>query len=243
MSTPIASEPDITLSGGVYSPDEDLPVSHPPNRPLLASPNTSLEAEPISRCSAQFDPLSYPVLSELCSIWFKKYHPWFPILHQPSLTTSLQHLESLESSNQYLVVKAICAVTLVHHESPLVSMDELKQWSDNLRDAIWCQALKQVSLQCLQSLLILSNLDYGEGRFEQFWNLIALCKRSVSLPCLSRLVLTESAFRLNLAAEHWLKNKWNSSAYLHLCLHAFIRSLLQLLIEKNGSEHIGCLKC
>ncbi|CAI7612761.1 unnamed protein product [Penicillium pancosmium] len=184
MTTPIASEPDITLSGGVYSPDEELSVPHLPNRPLLASPNTNSETETFSRRSIQFDPLSYPVLSELCSIWFKKYHPWFPILHQPSLTTSLQHLESLESSSQYLVVKAICAVTLVHYESPLVSIDERKQWSNNLCDAICCQALKQVSLQCLQALLILSNLDYGEGRFEQFWNLIALCKRiSSQLGC------------------------------------------------------------
>lgn len=182
MTTPIASEPDVTLAGGVYSPDEELSVSHPPNRPLLASPNTNSETDTLSRRSIQFDPLSYPVLSELCSIWFKKYHPWFPILHQPSLTTSLQHLESLESSNQYLVIKAICAVTLVHYESPLVSIDERKQWSNSLCDAICCQALKQVSLQCLQALLILSNLDYGEGRFEQFWNLIALCKRLVDQP-------------------------------------------------------------
>lgn len=177
MSTPVVSESGIALSDGIYSSEKELHVSHPPHRSTLTSPNTSPESESFSRRSVQFDPLSYPVLSELCAIWFKKYHPWFPILHQPSLTASLQHLESSKTSDQYLVIKAICAVTLVHYESPLVSMDERNQWSDSLRDAICSQALKQVSLQSIQALLILSNLDYGEGRFEQFWNLIALCKR------------------------------------------------------------------
>lgn len=177
MSTPVISESDVPPPATVYSPDQDVSVSRSQNRPILASPNTNSENELLTRPAAQFDPLSFPVLSELCAIWFKKYHPWFPILHQPSLTASLQHLKSSESSDQYLVVKSICAVTLVHFESPLVSADELKHWSNGLRDAICCQALKQVSLQSLQALLILSNLEYGEGRFEQFWNLIALCKR------------------------------------------------------------------
>lgn len=179
MSTPVISESDIAVSRDIYSPAQELSAPQASSRPSLTSPNTSSENEALSRHSIQFDPLSYPVLSELCAIWFNKYHPWFPILHQPSLTTSLQHLRSSQASNQYLVVKAICAVTLVHYDSPLVSMEERTQWSDSSREEICYQALKQVSLQSLQALLILSNLDYGEGRFEQFWNLIALCKRLV----------------------------------------------------------------
>ncbi|KIW57960.1 hypothetical protein PV05_02514 [Exophiala xenobiotica] len=38
-------------------------------------------------------------------------------------------------------------------------------------------AMKQVSLQSVQALLVLSNLDYGGGQAHQFWNLMALCKR------------------------------------------------------------------
>lgn len=38
-------------------------------------------------------------------------------------------------------------------------------------------AMKQISLQAVQALLILSNIDYGEGKVHEFWNLVALCKR------------------------------------------------------------------
>ncbi|KAJ5596529.1 hypothetical protein N7450_002987 [Penicillium hetheringtonii] len=181
--TLVISESDIALPGATYSPGQGI-IHHHSNGPAPASSSTSAERETVSSHSVQFDPLSYPVLSELCAIWFKRYHPWFPILHQPSLIASLQQLKSSKDLDQSLAVKAICVVTLPHYESPLVSLDERNQWSASLRDSICCQALKQVSLQSLQALLILSNLDYGEGRFEQFWNLIALCKRiSSQLGC------------------------------------------------------------
>ncbi|KAJ5613290.1 hypothetical protein N7510_006484 [Penicillium lagena] len=168
----------MDLTQTIYSQENDLGRS---TGPIFASSNRDSPADnPQSANTAQFDPLSYPVLSELCSIWFKKYHPWFPILHQPSLTASLQNLEGSKTLGHYLVVKAICAVTLIHYESHLVGSHERQHWSGTLRDNVSSQALKSCSLQSVQALLILSNLEYGEGRFEQFWNLIALCKRMAS---------------------------------------------------------------
>lgn len=162
-----------------YNQEKDHQVSNPSTQSVLTTPRASPGDNTFSTHSIRFDPLSFPVLSELCSIWFKKYHPWFPILHQPSLTASLQNLEGSEALRQYLAVKAICAVTLTHYESPLVGADERRQWSDSLRESVCCQAMQQTCLQSVQALLIISNLDYGEGRFEQFWNIIALCKRCV----------------------------------------------------------------
>lgn len=177
QSTPVVPESGMALANPIYPQDKDISVPDPSNESVLTSPHSSPSNHVFNTSSAQFDPLSYPVLSELCSIWFKRYHPWFPILHQPSLTESLQNLERSETLSQLLAVKAICSVTLVHYESPLVSADERRQWSDSLRDTVCCQALKQVTLQSVQALLIISNVEYGEGRFEQFWNLIALSKR------------------------------------------------------------------
>lgn len=173
----MVSESNLALSSTIFSQDKDLSISNRPNESVLTTPNASPNGGGFITRSVHFDPFSYPVLSELCSIWFNQYHPWFPILHQPSLTASLQHLDGSGTLNPYLTVKAICAVTLCHYESHLVSSEERKQWSDSLRDAVCTQALNQVSLHSVQALLIISNLEYGEGRFEQFWNLIALCKR------------------------------------------------------------------
>lgn len=179
MTTPLPSDPEMALDT-VPAHDNDVSGSNHHNESNLTTPHTSPGSNSLL-AQAKFDPFSYPVLSDLCSIWFQKYHPWFPILHQPSLTASLQNLEGLETLNQYLLVKAICAVTLFHYESPLVGADELKQWSENLRNEVYSQSLAQINLQSVQALLIISNIEFGEGRFEQFWNLIALCKRFASL--------------------------------------------------------------
>ena len=172
----MVSEANLALSSSIFSQDKDLAIANQPNG-SLTTPHPSPGSGGFLTSSVHFDPFSYPVLSELCSIWFNQYHPWFPILHQPSLTASLQHLDGSGTLRPYLTVKAICAVTLIHYESHLVSTEERKHWSDSLRDSVCTQALNQVSLHSVQALLIISNLEYGEGRFEQFWNLIALCKR------------------------------------------------------------------
>ncbi|KAJ5168412.1 uncharacterized protein N7482_004006 [Penicillium canariense] len=179
VSTPGVSHPDASINA-VYSGEKDLPMPNAPSQTALTTPNASSDDNTLARHSFQFDPFSYPVLSELCSIWFKRYHPWFPILHQPSLMDSLQHLKGSETLSQRLAVKAICAVTLTHYESPLVSADEREHWSDRLRESVYFQALQQACLQSVQALLIISNIEYGSGRFEKFWNVIALCKRMSS---------------------------------------------------------------
>lgn len=219
----------MALSNILYSQDKDLSVSGPSHESILVSPHSSPSTHLYNPPAAQFDPLSYPVLSELCSIWFKRYHPWFPILHQPSLTASLQNLENSPSS-QLLAVKAICAVTLTHYESPLVSAEERRQWSDSLRDTVYCQAMQQMSLQSVQALLIVSNLEYGEGRFEQFWNLLALCKRYVSLPYPLRIeVFTSTSISAQLGYGTLIKHQVdhiNSSTSVPPRLHPVSTTIL-----------------
>ncbi|KAL1870963.1 hypothetical protein Plec18167_007270 [Paecilomyces lecythidis] len=180
IPTPTMSESVMALPSAP-GPERGPSVSNTSSPSVLTTtPRASPGETTFANNSIRFDPLSYPVLSELCSIWFKRYHPWFPILHQPSLTASLQNLDASEAVREYLAIKAICAVALTHYESPLVSTDERQQWSNNLRESVCCQAMQQCCLQSVQALLIISNLDYGEGRFEQFWNVIALCKRMSS---------------------------------------------------------------
>lgn len=126
---------------------------------------------------AVFDPLSYTTMCDLCAIWFRDYHPWFPILHQPSLDEALTHPSQLQASEHYLVIQAIVAVTLQHYQGLSVTPEQRRHSSGAIRDAVVIDAIKMTSLQSVQALLILSTLDYGEGRTSQCWNLLGLCKR------------------------------------------------------------------
>lgn len=124
-----------------------------------------------------FSPISSELVTELCTTWFASYHPWFPILHQPSLLEALQLSHNVESSSRYLVIKAILAVTVQHSQSYSSNAEARREYSEVLREAVIMEAMSHLSLQSIQALLILSNLDYGAGKMNQFWNLLSLCKR------------------------------------------------------------------
>ena len=106
------------------------------------------------------------MLTHLCREWFAKYHPWFPILHQITLLEELK-TPCLYCSAHVLVFQAIAAVTAV----------EQRKRSDAIRDTIFLAVSKTLTLRSLQALLILTILDYGDGKIPQFYNLIAVCKR------------------------------------------------------------------
>jgi len=127
---------------------------------------------------ANFTTLPPATLYELCQIWFGKYHPWFPILHKLSILGTLQDDAPLSDSPHSIVIKAIVAITLPHwcSSNPL-SQEERKKLSDVLREEVILQAIGNLSLQSLQAVLIVTNLDYGAGKLSEFWNLVALCKR------------------------------------------------------------------
>lgn len=116
---------------------------------------------------------------ELCSAWFDKFHGWFPILHPPTIMQTLQDISiSLELSPLYVVLKAIAAVTLPHVGFVTsLSHDQRRMISADYAQDIALHAMDSLSLPSLQAVLIVSVLEYGNGKLSKFWNLIALCKR------------------------------------------------------------------
>jgi hypothetical protein len=154
--------------------EESGPYQHQQQATPSATPEVGNDA-----MSPELDPLSSLVINELCGVWFDTYHPWFPILHQPSLFEALQHSrDNLETSSHWLIIKAIVAVTLCHSQSFSGGFADRREWSENLRERVVIEAMSGVyTLQSIQALLILSNLDYGSGKSHKFWYLIALCKR------------------------------------------------------------------
>lgn len=145
----------------------------PQNSQYLNRNSLSTELNPHNT----FDPLSSSIVTELCTAWFEKYHTWFPILHQPSLLEALQTSRTVQSCDRYLVIKAIVAVTIHHCQSCSSTLEERVQWSETIRNSVLVEATGKLSLQSIQSLLVLSNNEYGSGNMGRFWNFVALCKR------------------------------------------------------------------
>jgi hypothetical protein len=134
---------------------------------------------------AGVDMLSPQVVSELCKIWFERYHPWFPILHQPSLIEAIQSSPDPKSSSRSLVLQAIVAVTIGHSQVLPSTVSQRQQCSAQFSQSVWATATGNPSLDSVQALLILSTLNYGEGDILKSWNLLAICRRYYFLfpPC------------------------------------------------------------
>jgi hypothetical protein len=136
---------------------------------------------------SDFSNLSLATLNDLCSVWFERYHPWFPILHKLSVLDTIQSTESLADSPLLMVLKAIVAVTLPHWSltNPL-SEEQRKKLSEQFRKQVILHSISDLSLQSLQAVLIVTIIDFGAGRLSEFWNLVALCKRYDTRIFLSR---------------------------------------------------------
>ncbi|KAG0646927.1 hypothetical protein D0Z07_6161 [Hyphodiscus hymeniophilus] len=143
--------------------------------------------------ASELEALSEQTLSDLCSTWFERYHPWFPILHKLSLLQETHnHATPLVDSPQSIVFKAIVAVTLPHWclSNPLTGKQR-SQYSAQYRNEVIMQAIGNLSLQSLQAILIITTIDYGAGKLSEFWNLVALCKRMATQLGLRELVISD----------------------------------------------------
>lgn len=149
---------------------DEVPIlGHHPISPTLAVP--TIQSTTIEPSRADF--------IELCNVWFDKYHRWFPILHQASLLQTLHDQSvSVNLSPHYEVLKAITAVTLPHVGFvTTLSHDQRRVLSAEYAQNIAIHAMEFLSLSSLQAVLIISVLEFGNGKLSKFWNLIALCKR------------------------------------------------------------------
>lgn len=139
--------------------------------------------------------LSPSILAELLDIWFSDYSRWIPILHKPSLLDTL-HKRYLKDSPLYIVLKAITAVTVTDTQRTRLSrlsLEDRQNLALSFRCQIVMEAIGSLSLQSLQALLIITILDYGAGKFSDFWNLVALCKRQVHSCSLDLMVVDSSS--------------------------------------------------
>jgi hypothetical protein len=139
------------------------------------SPQISLSNPPTATRSD--DLLSDSVCAELCTIWFLKYHPWFPILHPPSWGHILLLTQPVHLSKRWIVVQAIMAVTLQQSTILTALPKQRREMQSQLESEIITGAMSRPTIESLQALLILSNLSYGGGKIFQSWSLFALCRR------------------------------------------------------------------
>ncbi|OJJ07648.1 hypothetical protein ASPVEDRAFT_76488 [Aspergillus versicolor CBS 583.65] len=160
---------------------QSQPSQPPTERDDLATiPSTGRLAPPLcvqnveSTSSPQPDtaPMETTALTyELQLVWLEKYQPWFPIMHHTSVSDAFVEAEN----GPGLLQKAVKAVAI--WDSPGISWDRKQFLSERLRQEVIVNAMGSLHLRTVQALLTLSILFWGEGKWVQYSNLAAMCKR------------------------------------------------------------------
>ncbi|KAJ5098886.1 hypothetical protein N7532_005887 [Penicillium argentinense] len=180
----LSEEPSHTQTetNNVSSTIREPPTLDFGNAETLRTPQSNavrMETDPSPLVASPQDLLIEPLRYELQMVWLQRYHPWFPILHH----TSVSQAFSEATSTQCLLRKAIEAVTI--WDIPGITWEQKQISSTTLRQEVISSAMESLNLRCIQALLILSILFWGEGKWLPYSNLTAMCQRlsqQLSLP-------------------------------------------------------------
>ncbi|KAL4750057.1 hypothetical protein BDW72DRAFT_204280 [Aspergillus terricola var. indicus] len=137
------------------------------------------EAQCIAR-SAEIPPLpDDEVLSHVLEAYFIYIHPWTPVIHEGRLRRRL--LDDSDREKLHLVIQSMILVARPYIEDTETA-SRLVIWiniSENTRDWLVSQAMKQPSVENLQALVIIASNDIGSGRAFQAWPLVGSLSRMV----------------------------------------------------------------
>ena len=110
------------------------------------------------------------LVNRVLHFWYKKYQPWFPILH----ATSFDKIRDPADLQYDLVRKALTTVVLLDLQNLLPQERHLAEQS---RDYVMQHAPAHSSLQSVQALLIVSIHFFTAGQMTQYWSIMAICRR------------------------------------------------------------------
>ncbi|KAL4767111.1 fungal-specific transcription factor domain-containing protein [Aspergillus nidulans var. acristatus] len=119
------------------------------------------------------------VLSHVLEAYFIYIHPWTPVIHEGRLRRRL--LEDSDREKLHLLIQSMILVTRPYIEDTETAshLATLINDSENTRDWLVSQAMKQPSVENLQALVIIASNDIGSGRAFQAWPLVGSLSRMV----------------------------------------------------------------
>ncbi|KAL4984685.1 fungal-specific transcription factor domain-containing protein [Aspergillus falconensis] len=119
------------------------------------------------------------ILSHVLEAYFIYIHPWTPVIHEGRLRRRL--VNDCERENLHLVLQSMILVARRYIEGTETAshLETSINNSENMRDWLVSQAMKQPSVENLQALVIIASNDIGSGEAFQAWPLVGSLSRMV----------------------------------------------------------------
>lgn len=119
---------------------------------------------------ARRESLAPDFIDKTLHIWHEKYQPWFPILHE----TSISRIRNPGDVQYDLLRQAIATVIVFDSQN---SSPHEKHLANQSRNNVIQHASAHSALRNLQALLILSINYFTAGQMTQYWAVMATCRR------------------------------------------------------------------
>ncbi|KAH7002435.1 fungal-specific transcription factor domain-containing protein [Ilyonectria destructans] len=116
-------------------------------------------------------------LDEVLKSYFNHVHPWIPIIHEGRFRRRLD--DDVERDKLHLVLQSMILVASRYIADEDISNSLLRsaEESENYRDWVVSKAMKHLSVENLQALLIIAFNDIGNGQASQAWPLVGSLTR------------------------------------------------------------------
>ncbi|KAH8555922.1 fungal-specific transcription factor domain-containing protein [Umbelopsis sp. PMI_123] len=121
---------------------------------------------------------STKLMHELCEIYFTKFHPWIPILHESRFMSTVGTDEQSE-----IILQAITAIAVRFSSLP---EDEIKFYYEKCRERVILASMDEFSVETLQASTIIAYDIIGNGRGPRSWSVISSATRIVEQMGLAR---------------------------------------------------------
>ncbi|KAL4875140.1 fungal-specific transcription factor domain-containing protein [Aspergillus karnatakaensis] len=119
------------------------------------------------------------VLSHVLESYFIYVHPWTPIIHESRFRRRLIDDDQRDKLQLVLHSMILVARRYIEDRDAATSLEKSLNDSDQTRDWLVSQAMKQPSVENLQALVLIATDDIATGRASQAWPLVGSLSRMV----------------------------------------------------------------
>ncbi|KFA72777.1 hypothetical protein S40288_06383 [Stachybotrys chartarum IBT 40288] len=118
-------------------------------------------------------------LEALLQAYFVNVHPWIPMLHQGRLRRRLADEKERPKVQTILQSLVLVAVKYIDNMTVANRLLKTEQQAQEWRDYIVVTAMRKMSVENLQALIMITFDDIGSGRASQAWSVVGAMTRIV----------------------------------------------------------------
>ncbi|KAI9150592.1 fungal specific transcription factor [Paramyrothecium foliicola] len=119
------------------------------------------------------------LLEDIINTYFDITQPWIPVLHETRFRKRIQENDELPQLVVVLHAMVVAALRFVNNEDHGLSPQGIKQQMQRSRNFVKLAAMESLSVENLQSLIILAFTDIGNGEASKAWSIIGSLTRTV----------------------------------------------------------------